>query len=36
MTSIFTAIFLGETMRWRLMAGVALMTAGALITLEWQ
>jgi transporter family protein len=36
LTLIFAAIFLGETMTWRLMAGVALMTAGALITLEWQ
>jgi transporter family protein len=36
LTLIFAAIFLGETMTWRLMAGVALMAAGALITLEWQ
>jgi transporter family protein len=34
LTLIFAAVFLGETMTWRLMAGVALMTAGALLTLE--
>ena len=33
-TLIFAAIFLGETMTWRLVLGVALMTAGALLTLE--
>lgn len=34
LTLIFAAVFLGETMTWRLMLGVALMTAGALLTLE--
>jgi transporter family protein len=34
LTLIFAAVFLGETMTWRLVAGVALMTAGALLTLE--
>jgi transporter family protein len=34
LTLIFAAVFLGETMTWRLAAGVALMTAGALLTLE--
>ena len=34
LTLIFAALFLGETMTWRLMLGVALMTAGALLTLE--
>ena len=33
-TLMFAAIFLGETMTWRLMLGVVLMTAGALLTLE--
>jgi bacterial/archaeal transporter family protein len=34
LTLIFAAIFPGETLTWRLTLGVALMTAGALITLE--
>lgn len=34
LTLIFAAVFLGEAMTWRLLLGVALMTAGALITLE--
>ena len=34
LTLIFAAVFLGETMTWRLILGVALMTAGALITLK--
>ena len=34
LTLIFAAAFLGETMTWRLALGVALMTAGALLTLE--
>ena len=34
LTLIFAAVFLGEAMTWRLILGVALMTAGALITLE--
>ena len=34
LTLIFAAVFLGETMTWRLILGVSLMTVGALITLE--
>jgi len=34
LTLIFAAVFLGEAMTWRLILGVALMTVGALITLE--
>jgi len=34
LTLIFAAIFLGETMTWRLVVGVTLMTAGALLTLK--
>jgi uncharacterized membrane protein len=34
LTLTFAAVFLGEAMTWRLMLGVALMTAGALLTLE--
>ena len=34
LTLIFAAVFLGEAMSWRLVLGVALMTAGALLTLK--
>jgi transporter family protein len=33
LTIILAAVFLGETMTWKLMVGVGLMTAGALLTL---
>ncbi len=32
-TLVFAIVFLGETMTWRLMAGVVLMVAGALLTI---
>ena len=34
LTLLFAGIFLGEAMTWRLIAGVTLMTAGALLTLK--
>ena len=34
LTLILAALFLGETMTWRLVLGVALMTIGSLITLK--
>lgn len=34
LTLILAALFLGETMTWRLVLGVALMTVGSLITLK--
>ena len=34
LTLVFAMIFVGETMTWRLILGVALMTVGALITIE--
>jgi transporter family protein len=34
LTLLFAMIFVGETMTWRLVLGVTLMTVGALITLE--
>ena len=34
LTLLFAAVFLGEAMTWRLVLGVALMTAGALITIK--
>ena len=34
LTLIFAAVFLGEAMTWRLIAGVTLMTAGALLMLK--
>ena len=32
-TLVFAIVFLGETMTWRLVAGVVLMVAGALLTI---
>jgi drug/metabolite transporter (DMT)-like permease len=34
LTLILAAVFLGETMTWRLILGVALMSIGSLITLK--